>query len=84
MNSRICGQNKIIRQRETGAIMKHHLMLTFYVCILWLTRIIRITYNDFHHKAGRRFGTFEASHDGNSTIATASILCLSEKQSSGL
>lgn len=53
--------------------MKHHLMFIFYVCCLWLTGIIRITYNDFHHKARHRFGTFKASHDGNNTIANAKI-----------
>lgn len=29
----------------------------FYVYILWLTGIIRMTYNDFHHKAGHIFLT---------------------------
>jgi len=54
--------------------MKHHLLFIFCVCVLWLTGIIRITYNDFHHKAGDRFGSFKASHNSNSTIANAKIL----------
>lgn len=49
-------------------------MVVFYVCILWLTGIIRINCNDFHDKARHRFGTFKVSQDSNSTIVNAKIL----------
>lgn len=49
-------------------------MFVFYVCVLWLTGVIRINCNDFHDKARHRFGTFKVSHDGNSTIVNAKIL----------
>lgn len=72
------GKQNYQAKRNTGVIMKY-LMFIFYVCILWLTGIIRITHNDFLHKAEYRFGTFEASHSGNNTIANTKNPFASQK-----